>query len=298
MADIITQDASMAAKQAQDTELVALKQQMDRLKGDLTPGPNGKQKLRKACTDFEAVFISKMWEQMRATIPKGGMLHSPQEDMYRSMFDRDFSEKMASNGGFGLGDMMYNQLKDKIKDTRKTLGQLGSESLRTDVAAQAATAAGAASDASASAAASTAAAAATRPTGKMTQSATGKLSRNAEDKTTATNTSASGLFDKPTLKMPKRPLASATQQTTGAATAASSQPASVPGEVMADVEALARRIESDYDRRQAKAVLQSGQVSGASQPGSATSTRGLVNAYGQSGSQGFGSTGRRIATIG
>jgi len=114
MADIAAQDAVIAAKKAQDGEIVALKQQMDRLKGDLSANPAVKQKLRKACTDFEAVFISKIWEQMRATIPKGGMLQSPQEDMYRSMFDREFTEKMAQDGGIGLGDMLYNQLKEKV----------------------------------------------------------------------------------------------------------------------------------------------------------------------------------------
>jgi Rod binding domain-containing protein len=125
----ITQDASLATKKAQESELIALRQQMDRLKGDLMPTQNKQQKLRKACVDFEAVFVGKLWEQMRATIPKNDPLHSPQEDMYRSMFDHDFSEKLASDGGIGLGDMLYQQLKDKLNNTTKIPGKTGLNTL-------------------------------------------------------------------------------------------------------------------------------------------------------------------------
>ena len=215
MADL-TQDASLAAKQAQDSELVALKQQMDRLKGDLTPGKTGLQKLRKACTDFEAVFISKMWEQMRATIPKGGMLHSPQEDMYRSMFDRDFAEKLAGDGGVGMGDMLYNQLKDKLKGVSKTTAKTGSALLESST----------------------------------------------EPAASAVGATVSGALEKPSLKAPKRPMGSTQQTGQAASSAAPEQPSSVSGDVMADVENLARRIEADYDLRQAQAAVQSGQVSG------------------------------------
>ncbi|MFO7594829.1 MAG: peptidase M23, partial [Desulfocurvibacter africanus] len=38
-----------------------------------------KAKLREATQDFEAIFIGKLWEQMRNTVPKEGYLHSKQE---------------------------------------------------------------------------------------------------------------------------------------------------------------------------------------------------------------------------
>lgn len=268
----VTQGASMASKQAQDTEMVALKLQMDRLKADLTPGQNGKQKMRKACTDFEAVFISKMWEQMRATIPKGGMLHSPQEDMYRSMFDRDFAEKLASDGGFGLGDMLYNQLKDKIKDTRKIPGKLGNEILQTSEKASA--------------------------VAGETAATTGQVTVKTGDSTTATNTSASDLLNKPSLKMPKRPLVGNAPTQTRSTDATPKQPASVPGEVMADVEALARRIEAEYDRRQTQTAGQSEQASGVAAVTTGAAVQGLVNAYGQAGRQRNADTGRKLAQVG
>ena len=42
----------------------------------LTPGQKEK-KLREACEGFESVFIQKMWQEMRKTIPQGTLLHGP-----------------------------------------------------------------------------------------------------------------------------------------------------------------------------------------------------------------------------
>lgn len=267
----LTATAALAASTAKDTDLVALKLQVDRLKGDLTPAQSKQKKLRKACTEFEAVFISKMWEQMRNTIPKDGILHSPQEDMYRSMFDRDFSEKLAADGGIGLGDMLYGQLK----------GKLGG-------AAKASTAGGA----------------------TTLDAASGK----------AASTPAPGKSD---LSMPARPAqsqglsqAQGTIQTTAQATQTSEatapkRPASVPGEVMAEVENLARRIEAAFDQRQqavASATKYDTQASGTANRGTANSgignsgmgnSRTAVQLGGQNGASAGGYTlGARISGLG
>jgi peptidoglycan hydrolase FlgJ len=193
MADVTSMDAGLAAKQAKDSELVQLKIQVDRLRGDLTPGPSKDKKLREACTNFEAVFISKLWEQMRATVPKGGYLNSPQEDMYRSMFDRDFSEKLAKDGGIGLGDMLYGQLKNRLKSTTTAVAADGASSVRAGMPARPL-------------------AVANEPVKLLEQKQL-----------------------KPLAQVPQAP--------------APVRPASVQGDVMPDVEALARRIEEAYDRR-------------------------------------------------
>ena len=198
MADMMM-DASLASKKAQDSELVQLKTQVDRLRSDLTPGKTKDKKLREACTNFEAVFISKLWEQMRATVPKGGYLNSPQEDMYRSMFDRDFSEKLAKDGGIGLGDMLYGQLKGRLQNSTKTTQADGASSVAAATAALAQTA--------------------------VVEQAVA----TAQADVTVTKT-LSPLSQRPQAQAPARP-------------------ASVAGDVMPDVEALAKRIEEAYDRR-------------------------------------------------
>ena len=82
------------------------------------------KRLKKACEDFEAVFMSKIWQQMRKTVPKEGYLHNKQEEYYLSMFDHELSRKMSQAGGIGLGDMLYRQLKSQLTNAaRATAGE-------------------------------------------------------------------------------------------------------------------------------------------------------------------------------
>lgn len=270
MADIAAQDAVIAAKKAQDGEIVALKQQMDRLKGDLSANPAVKQKLRKACTDFEAVFISKIWEQMRATIPKGGMLQSPQEDMYRSMFDREFTEKMAQDGGIGLGDMLYNQLKEKVQGGGKMTrpGALTLESGLKGAPVEQPATTGALPE---------------KPDFALPEKPSHVLpGRRARVTASVAPSAASSTATASRTASSAYAAASLTATATPAATTPK-PPASVPGAVMADVEALAQRIEADYDRRQAAALA---------------AAQGQAVRYGQPSATNPLGTGSRIAVTG
>lgn len=76
-------------------------------------GKNSKlkeKKLREACQGFEALFIQKMWEGMRASLPKEGLLHSREEQFWQGMYDQELGKSLAANGGIGLADMMMSQL--------------------------------------------------------------------------------------------------------------------------------------------------------------------------------------------
>lgn len=72
------------------------------------------KKLRQACEGFEAVFIQKMWEGMRASLPKEGLLHSREEQFWQGMYDQELGKSLASAGGIGLADMMVSQLSRKL----------------------------------------------------------------------------------------------------------------------------------------------------------------------------------------
>ena len=115
-----TVDPRLAAQQADTSDLIRFKQKMDGLKDRLTTGETKEAQLKEACQNFEAVFISKLWQQMKQSVPKEGYLHSKQEDSYMAMFDRDFAEKMSKAGGIGLADMIYEQLSEKLKEVSKT----------------------------------------------------------------------------------------------------------------------------------------------------------------------------------
>ncbi|MFP4168556.1 MAG: peptidoglycan DD-metalloendopeptidase family protein [Desulfonatronovibrionaceae bacterium] len=78
-------------------------------------GGNSKEALREACSDFESIFLKKMWEKMKSTVPKEGYLHNKHEDMYLSMFDQEFAKMMSREDGIGLGDMIYDQLESRLE---------------------------------------------------------------------------------------------------------------------------------------------------------------------------------------
>lgn len=132
---------SLGTDAAKNADLVQFKVQMDGLKKRLANAPSEEEELQKACRDFEAVFIGKLWEQMEKSVPKEGYLHSKQEGMYKSMFNKEFSESMADAGGIGLADMLYDQLAQKLKQVSgdtlaansniKPLSQNGKPDLRT-----------------------------------------------------------------------------------------------------------------------------------------------------------------------
>jgi len=71
------------------------------------------RELKKACQEMEAVFIHKMLQQMRATIPEGGLLpDSMATKIYRDMLDEAYSKIIAeSRDNMGLGELLYRQLK-------------------------------------------------------------------------------------------------------------------------------------------------------------------------------------------
>ena len=74
-------------------------------------------KLRKACEDFESIFISKMLKVMRQSIPKTGLLDGgSQQDMYLSLFDEELSKSMAKRGGMGLGKVLYQNVMNPGKN--------------------------------------------------------------------------------------------------------------------------------------------------------------------------------------
>ncbi|MDR1777279.1 MAG: rod-binding protein [Desulfovibrio sp.] len=83
------------------------------------------KKLREACEGFESVFIQKMWQEMRKTVPQDGLLHGREEKFWQDMYDQELAKKMTSAGGVGLADMMYRQLsRNLVSATRGVTGMM------------------------------------------------------------------------------------------------------------------------------------------------------------------------------
>lgn len=83
------------------------------------------KKLREACEGFESIFIQKMWQEMRNTVPKGGLLQGKEERFWQDMYDQELSKSMTSAGGIGLADMMYEQLsRNLVSASRSAAGSV------------------------------------------------------------------------------------------------------------------------------------------------------------------------------
>lgn len=75
------------------------------------------KKLREACEGFEAMFLSMMYKQMRATVPEGGLFGKKSNalEIFEDMRDTEMMNAAAKSGGIGIADMMYQQLTIKTR---------------------------------------------------------------------------------------------------------------------------------------------------------------------------------------
>lgn len=74
------------------------------------------KKLKKACSDLEAIFVNMMFKQMRNSVQKSGLFGGGfAEEMYEDMLFEKYAEEMSKGNGTGLGDMLYRQLSKSMK---------------------------------------------------------------------------------------------------------------------------------------------------------------------------------------
>ena len=69
------------------------------------------ERLKKACRDFESLFINYLLKEMRATIKKSSFLDGGRaEELYTSMMDNQTAKELSASGGIGIAQMLYRQL--------------------------------------------------------------------------------------------------------------------------------------------------------------------------------------------
>lgn len=87
-------------------------------KADAGQGAERQKALKKACRDFESLFVNYMLKEMRQTVPQDGMLGGGQaEKMYTSMMDSEVAKEISRQRGLGLAPMMYHQMMAAINET-------------------------------------------------------------------------------------------------------------------------------------------------------------------------------------
>ncbi len=78
---------------------------------NIDPAGLERTKLKKAISDFEAIFINQMLKAMRNTINKSGLIDGGNsEKIYTSLIDSEVSKFIASGTGIGLYDVLSKQL--------------------------------------------------------------------------------------------------------------------------------------------------------------------------------------------
>ncbi len=77
------------------------------------------KKLKEACIDFEAIFIEKLWNEMKKNLPKGGLFENKILENYLSIFDMEFARSLAQKGGIGLSEMLYENLERTLEERSK-----------------------------------------------------------------------------------------------------------------------------------------------------------------------------------
>lgn len=71
--------------------------------------------LRMAVQSFEAFFLQYLLQSMRSTIPETGLMGGGFAiDTYQGMLDQAMADEMATAGGIGIGDLLFEQLRPHV----------------------------------------------------------------------------------------------------------------------------------------------------------------------------------------
>ena len=73
------------------------------------------RRLKKACAEFEAIFLYTMLKTMRTTIPQGGIIGTfAGKDTYNMLMDQKVAEELSRKGdGLGLQTLLMRDLSRK-----------------------------------------------------------------------------------------------------------------------------------------------------------------------------------------
>ena len=70
--------------------------------------------LKQACRDFESIFLSIMFKEMRKTVPEDGLIEkSVGTEIFEEMHIEELSKEIANRDeGLGIAEMLYKQFKN------------------------------------------------------------------------------------------------------------------------------------------------------------------------------------------
>ena len=70
------------------------------------------KELKEAADGFEELFVHKLLQIMRSTVPKENLLSGGRgEEIFQDMLDENYAKIITKNGSFGLSKMIFEQTK-------------------------------------------------------------------------------------------------------------------------------------------------------------------------------------------
>lgn len=71
-----------------------------------------RDRLRQAAHEFEAVLVTQLFKEMRATIPAEDAV--PGQEMFTGLLDEALASEMARRSTHGVGEALYRQLAARL----------------------------------------------------------------------------------------------------------------------------------------------------------------------------------------
>jgi len=74
------------------------------------------EKLKKACEDFEAIFVNMLLKSMKNTVDEGGLTKkSHAREMFEGMLNEEMASSIAKGRGIGIAEILYDSLSNENK---------------------------------------------------------------------------------------------------------------------------------------------------------------------------------------
>lgn len=84
--------------------------------------------LRKACGDFEAIFLEHLLQSMRKTVGGDGLFSGGRaEELFTAMQDQAIAGHVAGQNGIGLSRMLYAQLQRYVPQGQEASSRQGGQ---------------------------------------------------------------------------------------------------------------------------------------------------------------------------
>jgi flagellar protein FlgJ len=108
-------DITAAAKVNLDNGVQAMQGLVSAAKNKRDP-----RELEKVAKDFEAVFLQKITDEMRKSVPQSGLLDSSALDQTQGIFWSELSQELGRQGGLGLWKQLVKEFQASNHSTQQT----------------------------------------------------------------------------------------------------------------------------------------------------------------------------------